>query len=318
MKRILFPLLSILVIGVLLSACSPAASPTATPPEAALQQESKATPYGASPGAASDTAAARSSAPAGAPATSPSTAGSPGGQAASADRMIINNARMTMEVKDTTDSLSAIGEIVDRQGGNILSNNFRYEGERKVATVTIRVPVLAYEATLAELRRLAIKVQGEDSKAQDVTEEYSDLKSQLRNLEATEAQYMELLKRAQSIDEILKVQARLSDTRREIERIKGRTVYLERTTEMASITVSLFSRDKGAVGPQDQPAGWWKSPAEAFEQSLIFLARIANFFVVTIAFFWWLIILIGAVYVAWRITSSGRSPSPMPVKRNGD
>ncbi len=308
--------LSLAALGLFVLGCSSAETPVAAPVGTPSRQELKSSPV-QSPSLAEGPARASAPAPAGAPDIASPPQGSPGGTGASFDRMIINNAQISMEVKDTTDSLNAVGRIAEDHGGFVVSNSFRYEGERKVATVTIRVPALAYQTTLAELRRLAIKVQGEDSKAQDVTEEYSDLQAQLRNLQATEAQYLDLLKKAQSIDEILKVQARISDTRNQLERIKGRMVYMERTTEMASITISLFSLDRSAVGTNRQSAGWWKSPAEAFEQSIVFLSRVATAFVIAISFFWWLIILMGAGYIAWRIRTSIKTPQPLPVTDEG-
>ncbi|MDP2663083.1 MAG: DUF4349 domain-containing protein [Dehalococcoidia bacterium] len=308
--------LSVAALGFLILSCSPATSPAAAPFGAASRQDVKSSPE-RSPSLAEGQARAGAPAPATAPDTASPPQASPGGASAPADRMIINNAQISMEVKDTTDSLNAIGRIAEDQGGFVVSNNFRFEGERKVATVTIRVPSLAYQTTLAELRRLAIKVQGEDSKAQDVTEEYSDLQAQLRNLQATEAQYLDLLKKAQSIDEILKVQARISDTRSQLERIKGRMVYMERTTDMASITISLFSLERSATGTSGEPGGWWKTPAEAFQQSLVFLTRIATIFVIAISFFWWLIVLIGAGYFTWRIRKSIKTPQPLPVTEDG-
>jgi hypothetical protein len=220
--------------------------------------------------------------------------------------MIVYAAQTSIEVKDVTDSIEAIADIALRQGGFVVNSNFRYEGERKVATITIKVPARVYQSTLAELRRLAIKVEDESSKSQDVTEEFSDLEAQLRNLEATEARYLDLLKRAGTIDEILKVQTRIDDTRRQIDRIKGRMDYLDKTSEMASITISLFSRDKGKVSPKQEPVGWWKTPGEAWEQSLVFLGNILSAIVIGVAFFWWAIILVAvAGLFAWR--SIGRA-----------
>ncbi|MDO8690574.1 MAG: DUF4349 domain-containing protein, partial [Dehalococcoidia bacterium] len=310
-----FWVLAFAALGLFVLSCSPAASPVATPFGAPARQEVMSSPP-QSPSLSTGQAKAGAPAPAAAPDVAAPSPASPGG-AATSDRMIINNAQISMEVKDTTDSLNAIGRIAEDQGGFVVSNNFRYEGERKVATVTIRVPGLAYQATLAELRRLAVKVQGEDSKAQDVTEEYSDLQAQLSNLQATEAQYLDLLKKAQSIDDILRVQARISDTRSQLDRIKGRMVYMERTTDMASITISLFSLDRSAAGTSGDPGGWWKTPAEAFQQSLVFLTRIATAFVIAISFFWWLIILMGAGYLAWRIRRSTKTPQPLSVTGDG-
>lgn len=295
MRHELIPWVPLVALGLLVLSCAPSAplkAPAAAPTPAAAPRQPAAEPF--SPSAPAPPAPALAAKPAEPP-------GGASGARAVVDRKIIYNAQVSLEVKDATDSLEAIAEIAERQGGFVANSTFRYEGERKVASVTIRVPALVYQATLAELRRLAIKVEEEGSKSQDVTEEYTDLNAQLGNLEATEDRYLELLKRAQTIDEILKVQARISETRREIDRIKGRMNYLERTSDMASITISLFSRDKAKAGPKEEPAGWWKTPGEAWEQSLVFLGRVASAIAIGVAFFWWAIIVAAAaVLLVWR------------------
>lgn len=221
--------------------------------------------------------------------------------------MIVYDSKVSMEVQDATETMDAITDIARRNGGYVVSNSFRLEGERRVGTVTIRVPSRAYDNTIADLRRLAVRVENEDNKSQDVTEEYSDLGAQLRNLEATETQYLQLLKQGQSIDDILKVQARVSETRREIERIKGRMVYLERTTDMASVTVNFFTSNLQKADPKAGLPTWWRKTTDAFDASLVFLGNVATLLGMAVAFLWWLIIP-GAVaaFVFGRIGARGK------------
>ena len=72
--------------------------------------------------------------------------------------------------------------------------------------------------------------RSESTTGQDVTEQYTDLDSQLRNLEASEAQLLELMKQAGTVEEILKVQQELTNTRGQIEQIKGQMQYLEQSS----------------------------------------------------------------------------------------
>lgn len=128
---------------------------------------------------------------------------------------------------------------------------------------------------------------------------------------------MEFLKRAQTIDDVLKVQARISETRREIERIKGRMVYLERTTDMASITVSFFARIQPKADPKEGLPAWWAKTTDAFDQSLVFLGNVATFLGMALAFFWWLIILVAVGISVQRKIGFRRAPPPAP-DRKGD
>ncbi len=304
MKHGLLLWVSLLGLVVLVSSCAPAAAP-------------------APPRSSGDAGSQQGQAPSGQGSSSaPQPSGSPvpaGGEKTTTDRMIVYNMQMSMEVEDTTTAMESVATIAERQGGFVVNSNFRYEGERKVSVITIKVPSLNYQDALVELRRLAVKVENEDSKSQDVTEEYSDLGAQLRNQEASEAQYLVLLKKAESIDEILKVQERVSNTRKEIERIKGRMTFLERTTDMASITINLFARvaAQRADPKTGIPAGWQKV-TDAFDESFVFLGNLATVLGMIIAFSWWLILLGGAAAIVWRFRRPPSAPQSLPVKREGD
>ncbi|GAI25104.1 unnamed protein product, partial [marine sediment metagenome] len=86
---------------------------------------------------------------------------------------------------------------------------------------------------------LAADVTHEETSAKDVTEEYVDLSAKLKNLEATEEQYLRLMEKAEKVEDILAIQKELSKTRGEIEQTKGRMQYLERTSATSLIRVQL-------------------------------------------------------------------------------
>ena len=79
----------------------------------------------------------------------------------------------------------------------------------------------------------------ESTSSQDVTEEYVDLSARLSNLEATEQQLLMILNKAVEVEDILAVQRELTRVSEEIERIKGRMQYLERTAAMSLIDIRL-------------------------------------------------------------------------------
>ena len=87
----------------------------------------------------------------------------------------------------------------------------------------------------------------------DITEEYVDLNSRLRNAEATEGQYLTLLARAEEVEDILQIYEALSRIRYEIEQIKGRLQYLEQISAMSLISINL--EPAISLGPL-VPPGW--------------------------------------------------------------
>ena len=85
----------------------------------------------------------------------------------------------------------------------IIHNTF--EQNIKGATITFAVPVDRFEETLRRVRGIAIRVDQESASGQDVTDQYADLESQLRNLQATADRIRDFLTKATTVEEALKV-----------------------------------------------------------------------------------------------------------------
>jgi len=155
------------------------------------------------------------------------------------ERMIVRNGDMSLVVEDVVSARDEIAQLAVRFDGYVVSSRISGEEQDMRGWISIRVPDDEFEQTLAELRELAVRVTSESTDSRDVTEEYVDLQSRLRNAEATESQYLALLEKAEEVEDILRIYDSLSRVRSEIEQIKGRMQYLERTSSMSLISVNL-------------------------------------------------------------------------------
>lgn len=163
----------------------------------------------------------------------------PGALPPNEERMIVRTGEMSLVVEDVVGAKDEIAQLAARYEGYVVSSQISGEEQDMRGYISIRVPDDKFESALAELRDLAVRVTSESTDSQDVTEEYVDLQSRLKNAEATESQYLALLAKATDVEDILRIYERLSQVRREIEQIKGRMQYLERTSSMSLITVRL-------------------------------------------------------------------------------
>jgi hypothetical protein len=155
------------------------------------------------------------------------------------ERRIVKTGYMSLVVDDVEKSLDEISTIASGLGGYVVSSN-KNEGDETVkGNIAIRVPADKYDEAISQLRDIAVQVPNESTDTQDVTEEYMDLSARLKTLEATEVQYLELLKKAETVEDMLKVQQALTNVRQDIEVTKGRIQYLERTSDMSLINISL-------------------------------------------------------------------------------
>ncbi len=195
----------------------------------------------------SSTQWAAPSTPAPPPASSPSSKGYamdsneslPGGVGSDVDRKIVRTGSVTLEVKDIGKAQDEITTLARQMNGFVVSSNQRANDDNPSGYISIRVPAERFDEAMQKIKVMGVKVVFENTSSQDVTEQYTDLKAQLKNYEATEAQYLELMKKAENVKDILEVQRELSNVRGNIERVKGRIQYIERTSDMSLIEVTL-------------------------------------------------------------------------------
>jgi len=171
----------------------------------------------------------------------------------SEERMIVRTGEMSLVVDDVAETRDEIVRLAAGFDGYVVSSRIWGEEQDIRGRVSIRVPDERFDASLTELRKLAVRVAEESTSSRDITEEYVDLKSRLSNAEATESQYLALLEKAEKVEDILSIYERLSRVRSEIEQLKGRMQYLERTSSMSLISVNL--EPVGTAKPLVR-AGW--------------------------------------------------------------
>jgi len=178
------------------------------------------------------------------------------------ERMIVRTGEMSLVVEDVVDTRDEIAQLAVRFDGYVVSSRIWGEEQDKRGRISIRVPDERFEQALAELGELAVRIKSESTSSRDITEEYTDLKSRLKNAEATESQYLALLEEAE-VEETIRIYELLHQVRGEIEQIKGRMQYLERTSSMSLIEVRL---EPAATAKPLVRAGW--SALEALKSAV--------------------------------------------------
>jgi len=173
-------------------------------------------------------------------------------------RMIIRTVDMSVVVEDTDATVMAIRDLVGSNEGFVADSSRWLDDDQAHAMITLKVPSESLDVVLDQLRAMAIRVESENQGGQDVTEEYVDLQARLRNLEATETELLALMTEVREnrgkAEEILAIHRELTSIRGQIESLKGRAQYLERMTDLA--TVSIRIRPKEAPRPVVEPARW--------------------------------------------------------------
>jgi|GEM_PF-816066 len=154
-------------------------------------------------------------------------------------QMIVCTGSLNMVVNDIPTAITQMTQLANDINGYVVSAN-KYSNDKIFSgVISIRVPAAQFESVMTSLRSMSVKVTNENISATDVTQEYTDLSSKLKNLQAAETQLLEIMTRAGTVTEVLAVENQLTSTREEIEVTKGRMQYLEQTSAMSLITVNL-------------------------------------------------------------------------------
>jgi len=161
------------------------------------------------------------------------------------ERKLIRNADIVLESDNPAESLRKVTQIAEGNGGFVVSSESKQgnaEGQLKpetTVTVTIKVPAAQFDAVVNQIRGAGSRVSQDKTTTQDVTEEYIDLEARIRAKQALEAQFMEIMKQARTVQDALEVQRQLSDVRAEIERLEGRRRFLENQTSLSTINITM-------------------------------------------------------------------------------
>ncbi len=175
-----------------------------------------------------------------APSPVPPYYGSGGETAATASPKVIKSASLALEVKSSRDSAKMVADVATLNEGFVESSNVAENADGTVSGyVTIRIPESKFDLAISSLTGLALRVKTESVNGQDVTEQYTDLEARLKAAEAEEAQYLEILKKATNVQDILSVTQYLSSIRSQIESLQGQIKYLGNQTSYSTITVTL-------------------------------------------------------------------------------
>jgi hypothetical protein len=217
--------------------------------------------------------------------------GNTSGEAAPIEPLVIRNANLSLVVEDPALSADEIISLAGSMGGYVVNSNVYQTtyGSSEIpttrASITIRVPVERLDEALDKIIEIAIDVREKNISGQDVTREYTDLQSRLKNLEAAEEQLREIMDRATKTEDVLQVFEDLRQVRGEIEVIKGQINYYEDAAQLSAIAIDLIPDELAqplSIGGW-RPQGTARDAVEALINALQFLVDAGIWIVICVA-----------------------------------
>jgi hypothetical protein len=197
-----------------------------------------------------------------------------------ADRKIIRNATLTLEVASPSEVQPKIVSIAEAHQGFVVTSEATQRNSEDKArpeitvNLIVRVPASQFNQVMEGIRAVGTRRLQEKVTGQDVTEEFMDLEARIKNQKALEQQFIEIMKRAGKVDDALSVQRELAEVRTEIEKLEGRRRFLENQASLSTINITLQPPT-----PIVNATGFWYSVRTAFSDGVDVATEIILFLI---------------------------------------
>ena len=163
-------------------------------------------------------------------------------------RHIIYTGAMTVSVFNLEDALAKAESLPETYGGYIQSMN--------KGVIILRIPSKKLRKAMDEIAKYGV-VDSRSLQTADVTAEFTDMDSRIRALTETQKQLLELLTKARTVEEALKVRRALDEINGELEVLKGRMRQMKNRIAYSTLTLSLYERGPHTPTPSsNDPFPW--------------------------------------------------------------
>jgi hypothetical protein len=300
-KRHRFPLWGLLPIALLLIGCGGGATPM----------------MNTTSGSASDTSAV--------PAARPHQATQQNSQqnwaTTGGTPYLVKTLSVTMAVKDTRQAAEALQAWISTTDPHAFSDGMNYQQvDTNIYNITMSFSVQAslYPQIESYLRDYAPQQKGQllgfQESVQDVTNDYIDTQSQLKNLRGEQARLLDLMSRAQALNDVLTIEQKLTDVEGQIEQIEEHINDLGNQLQFYTITITL----QPLTTPAPPPAtpGWNAGQIfhDAFAASLAFAEGVLTMLIWLLAFSIYIVPLLIIAWLVYRWRNHGRILPPSVPK----
>ncbi len=170
------------------------------------------------------------------------------------DKKIIKSATLNFEIKNYNNFYKSIRERVTQLGGYVAQEQ-QLETEYKIEnTLTIKIPVDQFDNALTQVTTGVEKVNDKRITSEDVTGEVVDTKSRIEAKRQIRFRYLDLLKQAKNMEEILNVQSEINGIQEEIESASGRVNYLIHSSAYSTINLTFYEVLNATAKNNDKPS----------------------------------------------------------------
>ena len=153
---------------------------------------------------------------------------------------IIKNATLRFETQDLEKTRLQVLTAIKKADGYVQNDNSGKDYNQLYQQLTVRIPSKNFQQTIDDIAQGVAYFDERTVSQRDVTEEFIDLNARLKAKRALESRYLDLLKKATSVKEMLEIESELSQIREEIEAKEGRLNYLNNQVSSSTLYIHFY------------------------------------------------------------------------------
>lgn len=183
-----------------------------------------------------------------------------GVQVQDVQRKLIRDVNLEVETEAFEELLSTVGEKTQNLGGYI-EESYTYNGSNyygkgtRNANLTIRIPAEKLDEFLSAVAEVSNVISRNES-VTDVTLQYVDMESHKKVLLTEQERLIELLEKAETIEDIISLESRLSEVRYQIESMEAQLRTMDNRVNYS--TVYLYINEVTKLTPVKEQTVWEK------------------------------------------------------------
>ncbi len=204
------------------------------------------------------------------------------------ERKIIKTGDIRFRTSDLNQTRNAIAQAVQTFKGYVSEENQSGYNATSEMRLIVRIPAQSFDSLMSIITTHAIYFDSKIVNSQDVTEEFIDVSARLKTKKALENQYIDLLKKAHNIKDIMEIERELNNVRTEIESAEGRLRYLSNQVTFSTLNIAFYKESAHKVRQ-----GFWSRLGDSFIEGwyslldfFVGLASLWAFLLAAIAVFW--------------------------------
>jgi hypothetical protein len=178
---------------------------------------------------------------------------------------IVYTADLTVRARDVTRAATEAKQIVAAAGGYVGGENATDDpGSHPSATITFKIPSARYAGVLDQLGSGRVgERQSLRQQADDVTQEVADVNSRVKSAQATLASFRDLLARAKTVGEVIRVEQEISSREADLESLQARQKALNAQTSYATVTLRVQGTTTTTTHRRHRKAGGFAGGASS-------------------------------------------------------